>query len=420
MTRSSHKKRRVGDLTPLVEFNGTPYPDFRKPDSYFASASPCASEASSVSKVSSSKRRIMSLRLGKAGVDHRVLNENTVPSEAKELFFLMDAIGRGLGIVPHALKSAIEEKLKDQPMSLRRWDSAFMPQGHDDGLPGRIPSVKEVEGILAKAVNYEGRQYEESMWTAEVLLCLLEGIFDDPDGEPRGEFNALMCSTARPHMNFEAECYTGKTIDICIFSALDENQELIDALVEFSSAAPTLTVNHTDFDPLQLRPLVLSIVNKRPGLEWDKAQLQIGAWHAAQWAFLRWAVGTKLRKQRAAQRAAQEEEEEKVVVFRAQKESQEEVERREEEEVREQEELRAQERAVLSKLAFIPGIIVQGNRWHLVLSTYHEEKTTIWAEWVFGTTKSLMDIYSVVAGVRQLTAWARDVYLPWFLENVLM
>lgn len=350
---------------------------------------------------------MMSLRLGKAGVEYRVLNENTVPDAAKELFFLLDDIGRGRGIVPHALKSSIEEKLEDQPMSLKRWDSAFMPQGHDDDLPGRIPSVEEVENVLTKAVECERFQYEELMWNARVYLPLLDGIFEDPLGEPCDDFNAMICTTARPHIEFEPMPCTSRMIDICIFSSSDQNEEFEEVLVEFSRTAPTLTVNHTDFEPLQLRPLVLSIGTRRPGVEWDKAQLQMGAWHASQWAFLRWAVREKLLKQREAQGAQGEEEEGSRV---------EEEESREEKE----EESSAEELAALSKLGFIPGIIVQGNRWHLVMSTYHEGKTTLWAEWVFGSTKSLMDIYCVIAGIRRLTAWARDTYLPWFRENAVM
>ncbi|KAL7963220.1 hypothetical protein V8C34DRAFT_322172 [Trichoderma compactum] len=347
------------------------------------------SEASSMSRASSPQRRMMSLRLGTAGVEYRVLNENTVPDAAKELFFLMDDIGRGRGIVPHALKSTIEEKLEDQPMSLRRWDSAFMPQGHDDDLPGRIPSFEEVENILAKAVEYERLQYEELMWNARVYLPLLEGIFEDRLGEQCDDFNAMICTTARPHLDFEPTPSTSRMIDICVFSSLDQNEEFEAAVAEFSMTAPTLT----------LRPLVLSIGTRRPGLEWDKAQLQMGIWHASQWAFLRWAVEQKLLKQREAQSAEGAEEEESRA---------------------EEEESRAEERMALSKLGFIPGIIVQGNRWHLVMSTYHEGKTTLWAEWAFGSTKSLMDIYCVIAGVRRLTAWARDIYLPWFKENAVM
>ncbi|KAH0531815.1 hypothetical protein TsFJ059_000597 [Trichoderma semiorbis] len=388
MTLTTPENRRFPSLS---EFNGTSRRGFHNVESDSASVSSSASEESSISGMSPPQRQMMSLRLCEASVEYQVLNENTVPDAAKELFFLMDNIGRGRDIVPHALKSTIEEKLKDQPMSLRRWDSSFMPQGHDDDLPGRIPSFEEVKIILAKAVGCEKFQGEELMWNGDVLLRLLRGIFEDRLGGQCDDFNAILCTRARPDREFEPMPSTGRMIDVCIYASLDQNQELRAAMAEFCMTAPTATVNHTDFEPLQLRPLVLGIGTRRPGVEWDRAQVQIGIWHASQWAFLRWAVGRKLLKQRVAKGADKGEEE-----------------------------FQAEERAVLSKLGFIPGIIVQGNRWHLVISTYNEGKTTLWAEWVFGTTKSLMDIYSVIAGVRRLTAWARDTYIPWFKENVLM
>ncbi|KAK7397872.1 hypothetical protein QQX98_012761 [Neonectria punicea] len=156
-----------------------------------------------------------------------------------------------------------------------------------------------------------------------------------------------------------------------------------------------MSVNHTDFIVTQERPLLISIETKKSSVHGDKAQLQMGVWHAAQWSFLRWAVGQNFLRQRQAQGLNTPSTEEKRRAHKAMK------------------------LAALARLGFIPGIIVQGHRWHLVLSTYEDGKTTLWAELEFGSTKGLLDIYAVVAGVRELTAWGRDSYLPWFKENVL-
>jgi hypothetical protein len=181
-------------------------------------------------------------------------------------------------------------------------------------------------------------------------------------------------------------------VDICIFASLDPDTETNKAVTEFSKLSPTLSINHTNFEPIQHRPLLLSIETKRPGVDGDKAQLQIGVWHAAQWAFLRWAVGRRLRRRITQDPGVPSTDDD----------------------------LRKAEHAVLARLGFMPGLIVLGHRWHLVLSTYGEDgKTTLWAEWEIGSTKSVQDIYAVVAGVRELTGWARDAYLPWLRENIL-
>lgn len=184
-------------------------------------------------------------------------------------------------------------------------------------------------------------------------------------------------------------------IDLCAYASLDNDEELQVAVKDFSHFTPTVTINHTDFRPIQFRPLMLSIETKKPDGGMEKAQLRIGIWHAAQWAFLHWSVGQKLLQQRLRRGFGEPTTDE------------------------EQEELSAEKLAVLSKLGFIPGIIVQGIRWHLVLSTYNNGKTTLWSEFAFGTTKREMEIYAIIAGVRELTGWARDTYLPWFKENIL-
>jgi hypothetical protein len=177
-------------------------------------------------------------------------------------------------------------------------------------------------------------------------------------------------------------------IDICVYASLDQDTDLSARMTRFSRITPTRTVNHTDFEPISTRPLLLSIETKKPGVYWDTAHLQIGIWHTAQWSFLRWAVSQKLRRQggEGGRETPQTQEE--------------------------QEEFKAKELAVLSTLGFIPGVIVQGHRWHLVLSTYEDGKTKLWTDHQFGTTQSCLETYATIAGMQQLTAWARDVYLP--------
>lgn len=180
------------------------------------------------------------------------------------------------------------------------------------------------------------------------------------------------------------------------FSIYDNSNTDGEARRELASETITVSVNHTDYSPLQLRPIILSIETKRPGKDLDMAQLQIGVWQSSQWTFLRHCIKAKLEStiDDAGIR-------EKLTV------------------------------QALDELGFIPGVIVQGHRWLFVFSTvdtktyqddgkeYTTYRTVLWTEQSFGSTQSHIKTYQIVAGLRKLAGWARDVYLPWHRKHVL-
>lgn len=198
-------------------------------------------------------------------------------------------------------------------------------------------------------------------------------------------------------------------VDICVYVSPALLQPDWTARVEaFSRRSPTLTVNHTDFAALASRPIMFSIVTTKPGVDWDMAQLQMGAWHAAQWKFLAWAVGQKLARQ-ATEHEVKTEPDEGNEAHKG------------DDPKAQVQGVEAKKAAALAELGFLPGIIVQGHQWHLVLSTFDAKsgKTTLWADQLFGTTQGPLAIYATVASVRRLTGWATDVYLRWLAAHVL-
>lgn len=147
---------------------------------------------------------------------------------------------------------------------------------------------------------------------------------------------ASYSTTARPHADFQPIMSNSKLIDLCVYASHDQSIE-VDAITKFCQTAPTLSINHTDFEPLQLSPLILSIATEKQDGKSDKAQLQIGLWHASQWNFLQWAVHEKLLQQR--------QDKDGHTPFTTDQED----------------DIRAKTLTALSKLPFIPGIIIQGN-----------------------------------------------------------
>ncbi|KAM0248159.1 hypothetical protein ACHAQJ_009550 [Trichoderma viride] len=322
------------------------------------------------------------------GVEYKSLDDSSVPAVAEKLFRTMTEIEQGLDIIPGALKQIIcdDQELTPESFKHSQWRRAFKSDGPDD-LPGRIPSIAQIKKILAKAIKCKNYKHEEASWRAMVHIPLLELILEDDLGEQCDDFNAMICTTARPHRKFRPISSSAKMIDICVYyTALDP--DMATAIKAFCGTTPTLSTNHTDHYALQFCPIILSVEIKQPGAVWERAQLQTGVWLAAHWAFLHWGVKQKLLNQRMAQDAPADD-------------------------------LNAETLKALSKLGFIPGIVINGHQWHLVISTYNGRKATLWAESLFGETKSLVKIYAIIAGVRELAAWGRDVYLPWFKENIL-
>ncbi|KAH8663863.1 hypothetical protein BGZ61DRAFT_462672 [Ilyonectria robusta] len=94
----------------------------------------------------------------------------------------------------------------------------------------------------------------------------------------------------------------------------------------------------------------------------------MGSWHAAQWNFLATAVRLSSQDGRVSKSPLEQIE----LVKRAE--------------------------ARLDQLPFLPGVVVQGHKWSLVLSTREGQKTILWTEREFGTTQSIQDIFKIVAG----------------------
>ncbi|KAL7928815.1 hypothetical protein V8C35DRAFT_284899 [Trichoderma chlorosporum] len=296
----------------------------------------------------------------------------------------MECISLSSKTVPPAAKSFFEtmEEIEDGTAS-------FISGDKPDNLPGRIPPVSDLEYMRDRTDECNNDQ-EESAWNSLVHIPLLRLIFENELRKRSGEFTAVNLTKARPHVDFKPPKTPGKMIDLGIYAVFDQNPELRAALEAFAKTTPTKTVNHTDHSGIRHYPLQISIETKQNGEGFNESKLQMGVWHATQWAFLRWGVRRKLQQQCLDQQLDLPTDD-----------------------------FEAETLEVLSKLRFIPGIFIDGQNWSYVFSTYTNGKTTLYTGSKFGRTGSVNMMYRVVAGVRQLTAWARDEYLPWFKVNVL-
>lgn len=338
----------------------------------------------------------MNLRIQESGIEFRTLDA-APKEEAANLLNNLRQIGRGLAILPHDERQRI---LQDDAIDPREWTFSFKAAGEVDALPGRIPSPEVVAVVRKRAKKCHEFGHEEAAWNTEVNFCLLESILRDPKTDEAGPLNFTTCTSARPHPRYLPRSIQAKMVDMCLYADLYDDADAMEAQQALCRQMPTSSVNHTDFAPLQLSPIVLSIETKKSGKDLDTAQLQMGIWHAAQWSFLRSAVLLSLQA-RQVQSTPDESTPSAAQMLQQQQEQERQVDE------------------ALARLAFLPGVIVQGHKWMLVLSTRERLKTVLWVEQQFGSTHRMLETYQVIAGLRELAAWGRDTYLPWFRENIL-
>lgn len=144
-------------------------------------------------------------------------------------------------------------------------------------------------------------------------------------------------------------------------------------------------VNPTEYYALRSRPLALCIETKKPGEGWENATLQMGVWQAAQWIVLE-ATMAAAQELNLANRAAQAGE---------------------------------VEEASYDLPEFLPGIIIQGHDWFLVITTREDTQTVLWHKLMIGTTNSVAGIYQIIYGLQVLRKWCEAVYWP-LIRNIVV
>lgn len=418
--RTPNRKRPRGDdnqpvpdpdLTPRPSDSSSTAGSIRRsiPDMSATSiASHSPSSKSNLSSRSTSPRKQM-MRLSVAedsGLSFRQLNLNNCPVSATPLLRTMTDISNGHDILPHHHRDEIHASSSCcRDGDTRLWRYSFKPPEDDERnqmLPGRIPTVKEVEMICELAAECQVLGVDETGWNMEVHHRLLEAVFRMRPNRGEDEFNFISCASARPHRSFLPDEAPMKLVDFCVYADKEGDDNWARAHRALARHTSTRSVNHTDYSALQLRPIMLSVETKVPGKESEKADLQVGVWLAAHWAFLTVAArlsldASLLCAETHPQQSSGASPSPMLTSMGRNRLAQ----------------------ARVDTLQFLPSLVVQGHKWSLVIATREQRGTVLWSNLEFGSTETMQGTYKVVAGLRELAAWSREVYLPWWQENVL-
>ncbi|KAI0869346.1 hypothetical protein GGS24DRAFT_512146 [Hypoxylon argillaceum] len=187
---------------------------------------------------------------------------------------------------------------------------------------------------------------------------------EDQGREDQVRVCGMPCTAAR----LTGHAGGSKMVDYCIFiePGSDEAAKINELRERWEY------INHTDYNPLRRRPIVLSAESKKPGEGFKNAQLQLSVWQAAQWKFLLDLLAGE-----------------------------------------------SEGTQVPAAIPFLPALIIQGHDWYFAASTRFNNETILWIKQPIGATESILGIFQIIHALRHIAAWIRTTYWPWYKRTVL-
>lgn len=161
----------------------------------------------------------------------------------------------------------------------------------------------------------------------------------------------------------------GKVVGFVV--CLKSDPAAIASMRRLAAGANSFSINHTSHTPLLAAPITMSIETKRPGEEWDTAQLQLGIWAAAHLTRL--------------------------------------------------EQLSRQAGCQAPFAHVLPLIVIQGHDWSFLAASRAAPggETIIWGKVPFGRTATPLGVHQIVATIQHLAFWSNTTYRQWFYGLVL-
>ncbi|KAF4965156.1 hypothetical protein FSARC_7023 [Fusarium sarcochroum] len=388
---STPSKKRPADDPSNDDNEQTPRADstrgrrglIRKAPSISSQSSSAYSRDSKRSRGSQSPLKMWPL----VGPSHKLVRAGPTASNAPRvpaLRHLIDDFGkieRGRSIMPQRIKTSLEEN-----------DVTGLDDGmffDDDAVTDRKSHpcsddlVRQALRISKHSNTCSSQLQDEAAWNNLVHSRLLDLFLHDMhDGPGQDILDLMPCVTTNMNVAFHCFDEPASRVDYIVRLVPEPEEDLEDyQSFELLTTERMPTLNWT---ANQLLPIAFSIETKRYGGDIAKGEQQLGIWNAAAWEFL---------------------------IFKAGEEGAREID-------------------------FIPGVVVNGDIWSLVVTTRNQSKTvrtppfvppkyfidqdfqTVFPGIVFGNTRSIIGVFQVIAGLRRLRRWALEVLWPWYKRHL--
>ncbi|KAH7199054.1 uncharacterized protein B0J16DRAFT_331525 [Fusarium flagelliforme] len=309
--------------------------------------------SSAVSGTSSPTKQLRYAATQETGFDDYKFDNfiDQLPPSLQDLHQRLVTIGYGFALIPETLKPELQS-LRNIP------DFAFYdPTKHASNW--RIPSTSFIRHLLQSANKCQFGHHSEASWNMEVHRRVLDFAFREASDACIGDYR--YCTTAHIIPEYRPFGTSSKCVDFCLCIEPPKSSLEQQKIEEAIKTRPGLSINHTDWGDLCKNPITLSIETKRQ-VSWEKALLQIGTWHSAQWRALRGNIQT---------------------------------------------------------IEFLAGIIVQDHDWFFVASTLENGKSTTYHRLPLGSTYNAFDLYKLLTSLQCVGLWIKEKYWPAFRNDLL-
>ncbi|KAI1179467.1 hypothetical protein F4777DRAFT_532663 [Nemania sp. FL0916] len=306
-----------------------------------------------------------------------------MPEELITILNTFDSFQSRAGIVPSYLRSSVEKRAKWDDNFYNFRPTTFQNETTDitTALDPGI-SLDRVLEIFFAANECFDEEHAETTWNTlvhwPIFQLALGAIVDAPkappeeNGTPEREHQirvrAMPCTAARLKRRQDDK----KMIDFCMF--IEPQDEELKMLIELEKRLRLdCGINHTDYDPLIHRLIVLSALSMENVGVFKEEQVQLCVWQRAQWALL-----------------------ESLTEFTNS----------------------GGKDAARPMIPFLPALIIQGHDWSFAATTRSGKQTILWLKQDIGKTDSVLGIFQIVHGLRYIARWIRETYWPWYRQII--
>ncbi|KPM42266.1 hypothetical protein AK830_g4252 [Neonectria ditissima] len=283
---------------------------------------------------------------------------------------IKDVAGRH-GIMPRRIKAALEQRLAAASSFDRVYEYMFFDDSREFESDEMWRDCASAEELVRRASRIADRANEcsrmlsdESAWNNLVYSPILDMFVHDMRNAPGDDVLDFMpCTTTNINPLYHRFPHGASRVDYVLRLLPKRDQTIMTDAWHHTLLPDTAPCfNWTTDELLQQYPLAISIETKRYGGDMVKGEQQLGIWHAAQWEFLTSRAGAE----------------------------------------------------AVEQLGFLPGIVVQGHIWSLVITTRRQATTTVLSSVELGNTSSVVGVFQVIAGLGRLRSWSLDVLWPWY------